>query len=526
MAVIAMTVILFLLHRIMGLREVTYLMTLFMGWIIVAIACAIGIALVARPRISRMFCDIATPYVGDKLRVSAEIETTLPWTTFIRVLWAAGQHAPTYATNHHLSGRRGLITIPIKARRRGLLEVEIRHIAWSDPFSLFSFRRKLRGATSILILPTPLNPGKEARPAGAPRSRSIPIDEGEAAGAIREYRNGDAPRSIHWKQSARQGRLLVNVPEVPAPQVATLVLDTRETSWTINSDQREGSAAKSRPIIDWAAFERAIRVCAFYIEEWLENGEDIELHVGDRVLDSSELGGDALICELAQVNIESREEYQNWRPDDGGRLSTLVGSPRSAELCEYLAPEGSFICSDLDVNDGAANTPLGDSNAVVTPSGWTLVRVGPDTGATAGYAQGPALGDFDDGQENYGFDAYDAELEASGPLVAVPGSHLPRFYPKYAPIPGMPIHPAASLFDQVSPSEAYSSPQTSAHTPAPPAPTRPRNSHYGATYSPSSTAAPDVPHSPGVPHGPRMPHSPGMPHPPSSGNPPYFRGRQ
>jgi uncharacterized protein (DUF58 family) len=60
-------------------------------------------------------------------------------------------------------------------------------------------------------------------------SRSVAI-RGDDDAATREYRNGDDLRKVHWRSTARVGKLMVRREERPWQARATLLLDTRADS--------------------------------------------------------------------------------------------------------------------------------------------------------------------------------------------------------------------------------------------------------------------------------------------------------
>ena len=118
------------------------------------------------------------------------------------------------------------LALPIRARRRGAVRfVEVR-VASAYPCDLF--RRMLRFPLGAPALVRPAR--REARP---PDRGAADTAEGRARTAsrtgddlrgVRPWREGDAPKSIHWRSSARAGTLVVREDEARRRAPWTLVV--------------------------------------------------------------------------------------------------------------------------------------------------------------------------------------------------------------------------------------------------------------------------------------------------------------
>ncbi|MBT8494994.1 MAG: DUF58 domain-containing protein [Deltaproteobacteria bacterium] len=110
--------------------------------------------------------------------------------------------------------------------RRGLYRFDGFRIATRFPFALFNKRRTVSADGEILVYPAVFDlppPAPKARHIGDTLVRKVGR-AGEFHG-LREYREGDDRRSIHWRSSARGGRLLVREYEEEAERRTTLILD-------------------------------------------------------------------------------------------------------------------------------------------------------------------------------------------------------------------------------------------------------------------------------------------------------------
>ncbi len=98
------------------------------------------------------------------------------------------------------------------------------------PFGLFSRTITLGEPETLVVLPRlgRLTQGWEARRrqalAGSDRRRQQPGAEGDFYG-VREWRSGDGRRLIHWRSSARAGKLVVRQLERPRSRDVAVVLD-------------------------------------------------------------------------------------------------------------------------------------------------------------------------------------------------------------------------------------------------------------------------------------------------------------
>lgn len=117
--------------------------------------------------------------------------------------------------------------------------------------------------------------------------------DGEFAG-VRAYRRGDTLRSIHWRQTARHGRLIVREPGGTARHWLHVRLDTRRASYP-NDD----------------TFEQAVSWVAGACNEAARRQEHLALHLGpDRFEVSDDADLPRVMDALAGVQLdESRPEW-------------------------------------------------------------------------------------------------------------------------------------------------------------------------------------------------------------------------
>jgi uncharacterized protein (DUF58 family) len=122
--------------------------------------------------------------------------------------------------------------------RRGWFEFPPVQLSTRAPFGFFSARREVSAPTGLLVFPEyreiehlPLFDRLPAVEAARPRLGS----GGEFVG-VREYRPGDSRRHIHWRSTARVGRLVVKEFAEETQPGLTIALDLRSAS-VIGADE-------------------------------------------------------------------------------------------------------------------------------------------------------------------------------------------------------------------------------------------------------------------------------------------------
>jgi len=150
------------------------------------------------------------------------------------------------------AGRRQQTSYRHRLARRGAYRFTGFRISTKFPFSLFRKWRDVDLGGELVVFP-------ELAPV-APWQRSAPAPTGDQAfprtgrtgdvHGIREFRQGDAARDIHWRKSAIDGRLMVREREDESRRRTLLVID---------NGRPPGAAPDSR---DDPSFERAVSLAA------------------------------------------------------------------------------------------------------------------------------------------------------------------------------------------------------------------------------------------------------------------------
>jgi uncharacterized protein (DUF58 family) len=179
-----------------------------------------------------------------------------------------------YAVRSHLRGRHHL----------GPLGVQVQ-----DPFGLANRNAVLEGTADLVVLPAvhPLSSNRQpSSGVGSEGEQAQLISlHGEDDVTIREYRDGDDLRRIHWPATARTGDLMVRQEDRPAQRRAIVLIDPRPSA-------HGGSGASSS--FEWAvtaAASVAVHLCdsgyAVHLvcAETVETARAAETMTPDEILD-------------------------------------------------------------------------------------------------------------------------------------------------------------------------------------------------------------------------------------------------
>lgn len=141
----------------------------------------------------------------------------------------SGEVLPLTDLTLHSDGSDQSFTL--NSPRCGRLRVELQRLCLSDLLGLFSRTVSLNQQASTLILPdtfdvdVELAVHEQSFPDSDDHSPDRPGDDPTELFGIRDYREGDAPRSIHWKLSEKLDRAVVREMSLPVSHAVLLLLD-------------------------------------------------------------------------------------------------------------------------------------------------------------------------------------------------------------------------------------------------------------------------------------------------------------
>lgn len=160
--------------------------------------------------------------------------------------------------------------------RRGLYTLTGYRLATKFPFALFRKSRDVDAPLEILVYPARI-PVPRPPPRAATRGDAVAERlgrRGEFFG-LRENRAGDDRRDVHWKSSARTGRLLVREYEDELARRVVIGVDNALPAGV--RDALQDAALTPAHEAQVAAVERAISTAASLAAAYLESGWTVEL---------------------------------------------------------------------------------------------------------------------------------------------------------------------------------------------------------------------------------------------------------
>ncbi len=169
-----------------------------------------------------------------------------------------------------LSWRR-IVEYPLLGRVRGRFSTGPLRVRTSDPFGLVQLDRQFSATTQVMVTPrvVPLPALRTTGGAGSTgeaRPHRIGV-VGTDDALVREYRQGDDVRRIHWRSTARWGDLMVRREEQAWDPSASIVLDSRMSS-------HAGRGMNNS--IEWA-----ISAAASIALHFLDDGFSVEIYEAD-----------------------------------------------------------------------------------------------------------------------------------------------------------------------------------------------------------------------------------------------------
>lgn len=138
---------------------------------------------------------------------------------------------PRFMVDRVSAGETRIVRYPVRSDARGKYRIGPLRLRLADPFGLVELVRSFSAVDRLTVTPMvhwmpESQLGGIYDSGGDSVSRAI-FSRGEDDAATREYRHGDDLRKVHWRSTARVGKLMVRQVEKPWQSRATLLLDTR-----------------------------------------------------------------------------------------------------------------------------------------------------------------------------------------------------------------------------------------------------------------------------------------------------------
>jgi uncharacterized protein (DUF58 family) len=235
-------------------RGITLMYALLAVMVAAAALSLIGARVMLRPATLRLRLPREAA-VGDVISVELALAGSA-WPRTRRILQFASLYpfAPAQslflacASANYNTGQR------VRCSRRGVFVLREATVRCAYPFGLATMQRTWPvEPVGITVFPRIYPVTQFALPANSTRSsadleRPAPTRGQELFREVRDYRSGDNPRHIHWRSSARHGRLIVKEFDAIATGVAWIVLD-------LDPERHAGDGEDN-------SFERAVEIAA------------------------------------------------------------------------------------------------------------------------------------------------------------------------------------------------------------------------------------------------------------------------
>jgi uncharacterized protein (DUF58 family) len=268
----------------------------------------------------------------------------------------------------------------------------------TEPFGLIDISRSFRSTTTAIVHPVV----DELPPMTLPRSWDAGDNQsshsigshGADDASIREYRQGDDLRKVHWRSSAKTGVMMVRHEERPWQGHTCVLVDTRGAAHSAStpaaSDARETSS------LEWA-----VSFAASVTNHLLRAGRETTLVAGTTLIRPSGHHDTVVDDELAMLQPSSDRDLLKTvdAARAAGRDSAIVAvlgalDVTSIHAVSDLRPRGSRSAAYAVVLDTAtwlrhrpdrgAYLPTADAVAALRAAGWwvAVARQGDPTPTT------------------------------------------------------------------------------------------------------------------------------------------------
>ncbi|MBP7866483.1 MAG: DUF58 domain-containing protein [Acidobacteria bacterium] len=244
-------------------------------------------------------------------------------------------------------------TFPVRFDRRGLYRIQEIELGTAFPFGFFRKTRILEGNGELIVYPNPAEPDEvqriiEERLEDQPTDRKGP---GSEIYALRDYVDGEDIRLVHWKVSARIGRLITRDFTKDGKERIRVLFDQAAPG---ESGEETGEGRDS------ARFEKALSILAYLTLESKGEGNLLEIafsHPGEGEPES-ESDDDALLRRLALARMAPPPETEPAHPFNSPVFLSAAGHEiQERYILVSFRPPGAFGalagCIDIHVDMGA-----------------------------------------------------------------------------------------------------------------------------------------------------------------------------
>ncbi|PRX51131.1 uncharacterized protein (DUF58 family) [Prauserella shujinwangii] len=274
---------------------------------------------------------------------------------------------------------------PVQPVLRGIQQVGPLRATITDPFGLCEFERELIAHSRLVVVPRVVSlwgfPTGAGLGSGDDGSIRLHAGQGETDVVVRQYRQGDDLRKVHWRSTARRDEIMVRVEERPWRGGTTVLLDHRAAA-------HHGTGPTAS--LEWAV-EFAASVC-LHLRRAGHRVRLVSEH-GRVLADTPGAGGpqydNVVLDALAALQpAHERDITTGFDPAEGQELIAVLGTV-SNEAVDQLAkyrPRGVrslAVLLDTPAWSGGVSASeqrsaaTEESAALLRAVGWGVVVAGP-----------------------------------------------------------------------------------------------------------------------------------------------------
>lgn len=295
---------------------------------------------------------------------------------------------PRFVIPRLAPGERQLLPYRVRSNVRGRHRLGPLGLRVKDPFDLTVRLAVVADVGELIVLPRVLDLSGPGASGGLGTEGTIPhmvALHGEDDVSVREYRDGDDLRRIHWPATARTGELMVRQEDRPAKRRAVVVLDDRDAT---------SAGPRTAGSFEWAVTAVA-SVCALLIRAGLSThlvhgGRCIEATSGEPIDLEDLLESLALAEPSPRDTLAHSLSIAADRVADGALVVAVTGPLPESDtltLARLRAGGSTAICLVMDLA-GNHSPDAAATAADLRTQGWvsTLVENGtsiPDAWAQA-----------------------------------------------------------------------------------------------------------------------------------------------
>ncbi|SEJ47163.1 DUF58 domain-containing protein [Demequina mangrovi] len=330
-------------------------LVLIAGTVVTAVAVAAAVigaqVLATRSHVMRLSREVTPPTLsaGSPAEVVVRVETRSGIARRLRIREQAAAELTGGATTRASIARRSTgieLRYRLEPTRRGRWALGPALVRAADPFGLAWTDQPVGGSGLVAVWPAVVDLAASAGELMGAADRAHAGARIPAADdvALRDYRDGDDLRRVHWASSARRGTLVVRSEEQQGRTAATILL----------------GIAPSQPGLEWA-----ITAAASVALSVVEAGHPVRLIAGSAltsVQDTHGRAAEAARATLLDATLDLEPSDTHAEADKALMTSIgLVGHDRRDVVVAVIEPLGTAALRAL--------SPLGDDGRA-----WVLVR--------------------------------------------------------------------------------------------------------------------------------------------------------